>query len=181
MYFIIKDGTQHGPFSKEELRLRGITPDTMVWREGMADWAKASTVPDLEDLFARPVPPPPSSYNPYGQAPVNPPYPGMAPNFSETPEPHTNWQPWAIVAIVCGVLFNCLGLILAIFAIVNANKANRYYAEGWVDRGASNNSSAKVLTIIALALEAISIGYLCFNWNSLMDTYTQILNVGGVF
>lgn len=62
MYYIIIDNTQHGPFSKEELRLRNISPDTMVWHEGMADWATASSVPELSDLFARKMPPPAYNY-----------------------------------------------------------------------------------------------------------------------
>lgn len=176
MYYIIIDGAQHGPFSKEELRARGITPDTMVWHEGMADWAKASTVSSLSDLFSRPVPPP--AYN-YG-APNNPGYPGMAPNFNGTPVAHTNWQPWAIVAVIGGVLFNCLALVLAIIGLLNAGKANRYYSEGWADRGASANSTARTMTIIALVLEVISLVFLAINWGTMMDTWTQIISMRGM-
>lgn len=104
----------------------------------------------------------------------------MAPSFNGDPIPHTNWQPWAIVAIVCGVFFNCLALILAIIGLINAGKANKYYSEGWGDRGASANSTARAMTIIALVLEVISIIFLTFTWNSMIDTWTDIVSMGGL-
>lgn len=50
-------GAQQGPISGDELRrLAGsgqITPNTLVWRDGWADWRPASTV---EGLFPKPPP-----------------------------------------------------------------------------------------------------------------------------
>ena len=43
-YYLGPEGRQMGPYSFSELRSR-ITPETIVWREGMDDWAPASTVP----------------------------------------------------------------------------------------------------------------------------------------
>lgn len=48
---MIQEGIQTGPFPKEMLRMQGLTPDTFVWREGLADWVKAGTLPDLADIF----------------------------------------------------------------------------------------------------------------------------------
>lgn len=50
-FFIILDDKQMGPFSIEELKVRGLKPDTPVWAEGMKDWAKASEVPALEQAI----------------------------------------------------------------------------------------------------------------------------------
>ena len=50
-FFIILDNKQMGPFSIEELKVRGLKPDTPVWAEGMKDWAKASEVPALEQAI----------------------------------------------------------------------------------------------------------------------------------
>lgn len=49
--YIIENGQQRGPFTLDQLRYMPITPDTEVWMEGMYNWAKASTVPELRDLI----------------------------------------------------------------------------------------------------------------------------------
>ena len=36
-----------------------ITPETLVWSQGMAAWTPAIQVPQLAELFAAPPPPPP--------------------------------------------------------------------------------------------------------------------------
>lgn len=50
-YFMIVNGQQMGPFDRHELRGQGLAPDTYVWREGMAEWKSASSLPELSDLF----------------------------------------------------------------------------------------------------------------------------------
>ncbi len=59
-YYIICNGRQIGPVSKEELLNYGLTPNSMVWTEGMPNWASAYTVPELRDLLRqrRTTPPP---------------------------------------------------------------------------------------------------------------------------
>lgn len=51
MYYLIINEQQRGPFAKEDLLAQGLTPSTMVWREGMADWAPATEVTELQELF----------------------------------------------------------------------------------------------------------------------------------
>lgn len=67
-YFIIINDAQQGPFSVAELQQQGISSDTLVWTEGMAEWTPAWQVEELRPLFYKQtagtaVPPPP---------PVNP-------------------------------------------------------------------------------------------------------------
>ena len=50
-YYIHLNGQQHGPFPQNLLIINGMTPQTLVWREGMATWAKAETLPELQHLF----------------------------------------------------------------------------------------------------------------------------------
>lgn len=50
-YYIVVNDQQQGPFSKEELKAFHLSPDTLVWRSGMPDWIKASSLPELADLF----------------------------------------------------------------------------------------------------------------------------------
>ena len=62
-YYLGPEGRQMGPYSFSELRSR-ITPETIVWREGMDDWAPASTVPELDELFRSSTPPHASAFTP---------------------------------------------------------------------------------------------------------------------
>lgn len=125
-YYIILNGSQAGPFSKDQLLAQGLTGETLVWTRGFPDWVAASTVEDLSDLLnPRPYNPygdssvPPVSgntaglkqpYNPYGAQP-NPQYntfgnpPGAPQNPPYNPLPtrnHTNWLTLAIIATVAG-------------------------------------------------------------------------------
>ena len=68
-YFIIENNQQAGPFSIYELRDKGITSDTLVWIEGMANWTPAWQVEELKNFLfntqATSTPPP---FNPQEHA-----------------------------------------------------------------------------------------------------------------
>ncbi len=54
MQYYIHDGkTQKGPYSKDEVKALNISPDTLVWHEGLDEWTQAKNV----FQFA-PTPPP---------------------------------------------------------------------------------------------------------------------------
>lgn len=57
-YYYEHAGQQAGPVTANQLVAHGVTEYTVVWCEGMANWAAAGTVPALRDLFApiQPVP-----------------------------------------------------------------------------------------------------------------------------
>lgn len=65
-FFVAVGGQQAGPFSPQQLPQLvangNLTPETLVWKQGMAQWAPAAQVPELAPLFAPPasgpVPPP---------------------------------------------------------------------------------------------------------------------------
>ena len=73
------------------------------------------------------------------------------PNF------RTNWLPWAIIATVLGFFTSCIGAIFGIIGIVQANKANTFYAQGYEAEGDAANSNAKTMTIIGLIFAGIGI------------------------
>lgn len=51
-FFIIDhNGQQAGPFSFDQLVQKGISPETLVWKQGMADWAPAWKVEDLKAVL----------------------------------------------------------------------------------------------------------------------------------
>ncbi len=51
-FFIIdRNGQQAGPFSLDQLVQKGISPETLVWKQGMADWTPAWKVEDLKAVL----------------------------------------------------------------------------------------------------------------------------------
>jgi predicted Zn finger-like uncharacterized protein len=57
VWHVVIDGEQVGPLTdaevKDRLRQGKINSDTLVWKEGFADWMQLSTVPELSALLAR--------------------------------------------------------------------------------------------------------------------------------
>lgn len=154
-YFMMINGQQCGPFTKEELKSKGLRPDSHVWKNGMNDWMLAAHIPELQPLFQSPTPPP---FTNSATAPVQP-TPQYAPgqNIYDNPQNvnHTDWLPWAIAGTILGFLCSCIGCIFGIIGILKANSANKLYNEGNIQQAESENSSAKTMTIIALALSAL--------------------------
>ena len=164
LYYIHVNGLQKGPFTIEQLSAEGITPDTMVWRAGMQQWAAASTLPELYVIFQAPPVNPGPTYqgvphqqpNPYG-----PQYaPGsQMPNGSfpgSYPPGWTNWLGWAIAGTVLGFFTCCIGMIFGIIGIVKANQANSMARVGDPMAQAVNNT-ARTWTIVALILGGLGI------------------------
>ncbi|MEZ2446052.1 SPFH domain-containing protein [Chitinophaga sp. RCC_12] len=60
-FFVAVDGKQSGPFDADQLRqlaaAGSLNAQTLVWKNGMAAWAAANTVPELAPVLAT-VPPP---------------------------------------------------------------------------------------------------------------------------
>lgn len=63
-FFLDRNNHQQGPISPERFAENGVTPNTLVWCTGMADWAPAYTVPELKAFFQpgnnSQTPPPPN-------------------------------------------------------------------------------------------------------------------------
>lgn len=65
-YFVASNGQQTGPFSMQQLQQmvqsNQLTQQTLVWKQGMLQWAQAGSVTELSGLFSAPsasVAPPP--------------------------------------------------------------------------------------------------------------------------
>lgn len=56
-YYLHNGQNQIGPFSKEDLREQGISQESYVWKEGMADWVKAGEMQELNEIFKTTPPP----------------------------------------------------------------------------------------------------------------------------
>jgi hypothetical protein len=63
-YFVLINNQQNGPLGLENVRqLIGdvrINTQTMVWKEGLADWTLITNLPELSILFSQTPPPPPT-------------------------------------------------------------------------------------------------------------------------
>ena len=133
-YYIIRNDQQAGPYTIEELSRLALTPETIVWTEGMADWAPAREVSELQELLTPSAPTPPSYSAPtygapqYNNAPQynSTPQYGSAPQYntpSEQPPVPPNYLVWCIlVTIFC---CNIGGIIALIFS---ARVSSRYIA-----------------------------------------------------
>lgn len=52
IWYILIGEKREGPFSFEELQSdTRLTPDTLVWKTGFAEWKKIRDVPELKELF----------------------------------------------------------------------------------------------------------------------------------
>lgn len=203
-WYAMIGGIQKGPATIEELISMGLTPDTPVWHNGLAEWVAASSQSEIINKLGARRPP---HYNPYDRQSTygqprdfsnNPQYgprqeyPGNStygnqPGFSWNPQYgndsrqygrnntdnrynngniHTNWLPWAIVATVTGFIFSCIGAVFGVIAIIQANKANGFYAAGDTGQGDGANNTAKTMTIIGLVLAGIGLVTTVFWWSS---------------
>lgn len=55
-WYIVYNGQQVGPMTKEQLLSYGLNSQSKVWREGMSDWADVYTIPELMEFIARSTP-----------------------------------------------------------------------------------------------------------------------------
>ena len=149
-YYMVVDNQQAGPFSFEELIGNPrLTRETLIWKPGLENWIPAHQLPELDSFFQRA-----SAYGSHRQQ-EPPQYNHYQGGYH--PQIRTNWLPWAIVATVLGFFTSCIGAIFGIIGIIQANKANTYYAQNFEREGDMANSNAKIMTIIGLVFAAIGI------------------------
>ena len=144
-YYIGKNNERLGPFPLEKLISNGLTPDSLVWCQGMPGWKRATEVPEVAALFA-PQPPAQPQYapqvqdyqQPYQQPQYQQPYQQpqyqqpayqqqygyQQPQYGYRPPRPDNNMVWAILStILC-----CLPL--GIVAIIKASNVNSLYDRG---------------------------------------------------
>lgn len=87
-YWAVIDNERKGPITFEELKEIGITPSTLVWKEGLENWVSAKDVEELAPLFEEIPLPAPSDPAP------SVPEPEQEPESAPAPEATTSneWQ-----------------------------------------------------------------------------------------
>ena len=143
-YYILENGQQYGPFTIEQLKKRGITINTQVWREGMAQWTCVKNIPELIDI-------------------AQPPLPGS------TPPPHMPHQKFApttpcpdnhlILAIIATTVsfFACFPICIGVVSLIYALNVEKKWRKGDIDGAEENARNAKAWG--KWSLIAIGIGY----------------------
>ncbi|MEL6891829.1 MAG: SPFH domain-containing protein [Actinomycetota bacterium] len=83
MFHVDHGGQAGGPYNMGQMQAGvqngQVTGQTLVWSEGMAGWAAAQTVPELQAMFSAPPPMPPSAATPPPVPPTPPAPPADAP------------------------------------------------------------------------------------------------------
>ncbi|MDE5850901.1 MAG: DUF4339 domain-containing protein [Muribaculaceae bacterium] len=180
-YYIVEGDTRVGPLSISQLSEKGIEPTTLVWTAGMADWTRADNVAELAPLLANRMrineresafghyaqPQQQAPARPYQQPQQYGAYNNQNQSGSSTSS--GNWKTLAIVATVCGFLFSCIGGIIGIFAILQANKAEEATRRGDFYSSQNSWSSCKTLTIISFVLTGIGLVFNVFYISSIIS------------
>lgn len=122
-YYVARDGEPQGPFTHQQLAQQGITPDTLVYNETMANWTPAGSIPELQAMIFGGATPAAAAPN-GGYVPCNGPAPGnQQPMQPIEPQPKT----WLVESILA-TLFCCLPL--GIVGIVYASQVSSSYSVG---------------------------------------------------
>lgn len=129
------DGNRIGPVEASELVRYGLTPSTLVWREGLQDWIPASSEPGLAAYLA-----PAASTPPTPQQPIAQPYNSSiaegarSPQFRNPkhlcPSPTTTWfgqscQLYSAVCLLASYLLSTLAKSTGFGSKADAMKLER--------------------------------------------------------
>ena len=179
-YYVIRNDQQAGPYTLEELAEMGITPDTIVWTEGMADWGPAREVSELTTLFTRSAQTPPS-YNAPSYGAYSAPQYHTAPQYSRPPQYSTpaerppmppTYLAWSIVV----TLLCCL--VGGIVAIVYSSQVSSRYIAGDYEGAEYASRQARIWIIVSACVGLLaSIAYIL--WVVFFTTSMAAFSGGG--
>lgn len=117
-FFIIdRNGQQAGPFSFDQLVQKGISPETLVWKQGMADWTPAWKVEELKAVLEAIRANQQQNYQKAQQEAYQQGFQqgaAMNSNFQQQPKKNKKKSHFAMKIVIGLIIF-----ILAIFAVTN--------------------------------------------------------------
>ena len=117
-FFIIdRNGQQAGPFSFDQLVQKGISPETLVWKQGMADWTPAWKVEELKAVLEAIRANQQQNYQKAQQEAYQQGFQqgaAMNSNFQQQPKKNKKTSHFAMKMVIGLIIF-----ILAIFAVTN--------------------------------------------------------------
>ena len=109
-YYYTDVKERYGPLTIDELRNRIITTETLIWKEGMADWSPAKNLRELDVLFYLP-----------------PLIPADSPELRNiaTEKPPKNW----LIESVLVTMF-CCPFVFGVMAILQSSKVETLWLRG---------------------------------------------------
>lgn len=166
-FYLDKNNQQQGPISPTHFSAHNIKANTLVWCNGMTDWAPAGSVDDLREYFQSThtgATPPPS---PFAQQATHHQFSHNTTQQNPLPPCPDNNLVWAIL---CTILC-CLPL--GVVAIVYACKVNDRYAMGDFNGAIDASQKAKKWSLYGLiASVAFAILYFIFIFFAIGTTAT---------
>jgi uncharacterized protein (TIGR03067 family) len=131
-YYLVVANQRRGPFAPSDLVAQGLTPDSLVWYQGLANWLPARQVPELAPLLqAMPPPvPQPAAPAPLMAGPL--PAPGAWPAGTPlTGAGGTKAVPWHwILPLAGGGVVFVVGLIFLIIALTRDSSSGKGKKKG---------------------------------------------------
>jgi len=145
-YYTHENGQQHGPFSIEQLKVRGITEETPVWCEGMPQWTTANNVPELVEIIGinTTATPPPFTQQP--PTPPQPPTQQPTPPIFNQPAP---CQPCPennlVISIIATIMtiFCCFPFSIGVIALVYSLNVESKWKRGDINIAMQYAKNAK--------------------------------------
>ena len=174
-------GQQMGPLPEKEIlakiREGVIGPESLLWKDGMAEWLPLSRIADLnaKALTASPealrpsaesrVSPSPNP-SPLGHVPLPQP-PAYHGNYVPVSIPNYMWQ--SVTATVVGLFFCCLlAMPFGIVAIVFASKVEPLRVQGDILGATTASHNAKTWMILSFSISALGL---------VMNVASMLLNI----
>jgi len=140
-YFYAEGTNSQGPFSLDELSMKGIYPNTLIWFEGLDGWKKASEVAELNSLFRQYGTPPPPNHFTGNQ------------DIHQIQEPYSKPPKTWLVESILVTLFCCLPFGIA--GIVNATKVETLFYAGNQAGALKASQNAKKWITVSMVLGGI--------------------------
>lgn len=162
-YYVDRQGWQHGPVEKDQLKSLGVTAETLVWCEGMPEWRRAAEVADVAALFQTvqgiplKTPPPLPGSNKTQTPPPLPTFGKSAVNCDNVctdpgyPKPKTYLWLGILTTILCCLPFGIVSIVYG-SKVDTAWYANRYEASVDYSNKAKNWGIAAAVTGFVVAL-----------------------------
>jgi hypothetical protein len=156
-YYLDSANNQHGPVEASELAHNGVTSQTFVWREGLAEWKRAGELPELSEYIQMAAPDIPGGQsntnyqnanagNQYNQGPQY--APGSQQQYSYVPAPSSNLVFAIIVTIFC-----CMPT--GLYAVICAAKVDPLWTSGRYAEAREMSKKASLWSWISLGLSII--------------------------
>lgn len=154
-YWIAIDNRKIGPLPLDEVVNHPVTPETLVWRDGLPTWVPAGSLPELAEAFGWDRKPHmPQSMPAACRPPVPSPGATQPLTDSEIPPMPPTYLGWCIAAIVC-----CC-MIPAIVALIYSVRVSSLYNSGDFKGAQKASDRTELWLIVAITLGLLSMPFM---------------------